>query len=259
MALNILTGIADIIFPPRCAICGDVIKFHSPLPFCENCIREIRFISSPLCTRCGTPFGAGEGNDHLCADCVAGEKHYAIARSMAEYEGTMLAAIHKFKYHGKTGIGKALGNIMADFASGMWDMTAFDLIIPVPLHIRRLRERGFNQAIVLSRPLSRRFKIPLDFSSLKRLRFTSPQVGLNKKERSVNVRGAFSVIKPQQISGKKILLIDDVYTTGSTLVECARVLIDAGALAVAVFTAARATGDHAHEKNASEPASGRMS
>jgi len=247
MALNILAGIADVIFPPRCSLCGEILKLNSPL--CEKCMQGIHFISSPLCVRCGLPFAAGEGSDHLCGDCLAGERPYAVARSMATYDGAMLDAIHKFKYHGKTGIGKTLGNIMADFASGIWDMTAFDLIIPVPLHIRRLRERGFNQALILSRPLSRRFKIPLDFASLKRVRLTPPQVGLSKKERSINVRGAFSVIKPDRIDGKKILLIDDVYTTGSTLSECSRVLIDAGASAAAVFTAARATGDHALSEN----------
>lgn len=243
MALNILADIADVIFPPRCLLCGEILKRNSPL--CEKCMQGIHFISSPLCVRCGIPFPADGGSDHVCGDCLTGEKPYAIARSMATYDGAMLDAIHKFKYRGKTGIGLTLGNIMADFASGIWDMTAFDLIIPAPLHIRRLRERGFNQAVILSRPLSRRFKIPLDFDSLKRVKPTSPQVGLSKKERSANVRGAFSVINPGQIEGKKILLIDDVYTTGSTLIECSRVLIEAGASAAAIFTAARATGSHA--------------
>jgi len=246
--LSILAGIADIIFPPCCVVCGETLQRHSSLSLCEKCIEGIRFISSPLCPRCGIPFSDAKGYDHLCGRCLTEEKPYALARSVGRYEGPILTAIHRFKYHGKTGIGKALGNIMADYASGIWEMGTFDLIIPVPLHIKRLRERGFNQAVILARELSKRFHVPLDFSSLKRVRFTPPQVGLGRQERSVNVKGAFSITTPQLLSGKKILLVDDVYTTGSTLVECSRVLVDANAEAVAVLTMARATGEHTTEK-----------
>jgi len=246
--LNILAGIADIIFPPCCVVCGELLQRHSSLALCKNCLQGISFIVSPLCPRCGMPFPAEEGGDHLCGQCLLEEKPYALARSVGRYEGTILTAIHKFKYHGKTGIGKALGGIMADFASGIWEMGTFDLIIPVPLHIKRLRERGFNQAVILARALSNRFHVPLDFSSLKRTRFTPPQVGLGRKERLANVKGAFSITTPRKIAGKKILLIDDVYTTGSTLVECSRVLLDANAEAVAILTAARATGEHTAQK-----------
>ncbi len=246
--MNILAGIADIIFPPCCVVCGELLQRHSSLSLCESCLQGIRFISSPLCPCCGVPFSGEEGDDHLCGQCLMEEKPYALARSVGRYEGTILTAIHKFKYHGKTGIGKALGGIMADFASGIWEMGTFDLIIPVPLHIKRLRERGFNQAVILARELSKRFHLPLDFSSLKRTRFTPPQVGMGRKERSANVKGAFSITNPRNITGKKILLIDDVYTTGSTLVECSRVLLDANAEAVAILTAARATGEHPAEK-----------
>jgi ComF family protein len=190
------------------------------------------------------PFPPEQETDHLCVQCLKEKKPYAIARSVARYDGTILTAIHLFKYHRKTGIGKVLGNIMADFVSGIWDMNAFDLIIPVPLHIKKLRERGFNQAVVLARVLSKRFKIALDITSLKRVLVTPPQVGLGRKERLINVKGAFSVTSQHQISGKRILLIDDVYTTGSTLTECSHVLLNAKAEAVAVLTMARATGEH---------------
>ena len=123
-------------------------------------------------------------------------------------------------------------------------MKVFDRIVPVPLHRKRLRERGFNQAVILARELSKRFDIPLDFISLRREIFTSPQVGLDREERSANVRGAFSATHPERIAGRRILLVDDVYTTGSTLAECARVLIRANAESVAVLTLARAVRDH---------------
>lgn len=240
---EILTGIADLIFPPRCAACDALLARHGPLPFCTPCLEGIRFIRSPLCPRCGVPFPAAEGEDHLCGDCLTLERPYAVARSVGRYEETLLAAIHRFKYRGRDGIGRSLGAIMADFAAAIWDMQAFDLIVPVPLHIKRLRQRGFNQAVILARPLAKRFAIPLDFMSLKRDRFTPPQVGLGRQERLSNVRDAFSVRHPGRIEGRKILLVDDVFTTGSTLAECSRVLLKAKAEAVAVLTLARALHD----------------
>lgn len=241
---EILTGIADLIFPPRCITCGELLEQHAPLPFCPPCMAGIRFIGSPLCPRCGTPFPATEEEDHLCGECLITERPYAVARSVGRYEGTLLTAIHRFKYRGKTGIGDLLSRIMADFADKIWDMKVFERILPVPLHRRRLRERGFNQAVILARGLSKRFNIPLDYTLLRRDLFTPPQVGLDRKQRSVNVQGAFTVTHPERIVGRRLLLVDDVYTTGSTLTECARVLIRAKADAVAVLTMARAVYDH---------------
>lgn len=241
---EILTGIVDLIFPPRCITCDTLLEQGGPLPLCPPCREKIRFIRSPLCPRCGLPFPAAEGEDHLCGDCITAEKPYAVARAVGEYEETLLTAIHRFKYRGRTGIGKILGGIMADFAAGIWEMKVFDRIVPVPLHRRRLRERGFNQAVILAREISKRSGIPLDLTSLRRERFTPPQVGLGREERSGNVRGAFSAVHPERIVGRRILLVDDVYTTGSTLAECTRVLIRAEAESVAVLTLARAVRDH---------------
>ncbi|MCX5820635.1 MAG: ComF family protein [Deltaproteobacteria bacterium] len=240
---GILTGIADLIFPPRCITCDNLLERHGPLPFCPPCVDGIRFIRSPLCARCGVPFPVAEGEDHLCGDCLTAEKPYAVARAVGRYEETLLTAIHLFKYRGRIGIGEILGRIMADFAAGIWDMKVFERIVPVPLHRKRLRERGFNQAVILARELSKRFDIPLDFTSLRREVFTPPQVGLGREERSANVHGAFSARHPERITGRRILLVDDVYTTGSTLAECARVLLRANAEAVTVLTLARAVQD----------------
>lgn len=248
---EILTGIADLIFPPRCITCEELLGQHGPLPFCTTCMAGVHFIESPLCPRCGTPFPVAEGEDHLCGDCLITERPYAVARSVGRYEKTLLTAIHRFKYRGKTGIGDLLSGIMADFAEKTWDMKVFSRILPVPLHRRRLRERGFNQAVILARGLSRRFNIPLDFTSLRRNLFTPPQVGLDRKQRLANVQGAFTVTHPERIAGRRLLLVDDVFTTGSTLNECARVLIQAKAEAVAVLTMARAVYDH---DRPSEPA-----
>ena len=241
---EILTGIADLVFPPRCVTCDDLLEQHDSLPFCPSCLDGIRFIRPPLCPRCGLPFPFAEGEDHLCGDCITTERPYAVARAVGLYEETLLTAIHRFKYRGRSGVGKILGGIMADFAGEIWDMNLFERIIPVPLHRKRLRERGFNQAVILARELSTRFGIPLDFMSLRREIFTPPQVGLGREARSANVHGAFAVRHPDRIAGRRILLVDDVYTTGSTLAECARILIRAQAETVAVLTLARAVYDH---------------
>ncbi len=241
---EIMTGIADVIFPPRCVTCGVILEEHGPLPFCPQCTAGIRYIRTPLCPRCGIPFTSQEEEDHLCGGCLVTQRPFAVARAVGLYEETLLTAIHLFKYRGRIGIGKVLGSIMADFAGEIWDMKVFSVIMPVPLHRKRLRERGFNQAVVLARKIAKRFDIPLDFLTLRRQRFTAPQVGLGHEARSANVRGAFTVRKPERTTGQRVLLVDDVYTTGSTLVECAGTLLNAGAESVAILTLARAFRDH---------------
>lgn len=241
---EILTGIADLIFPPLCITCGALLEEHAPLPFCPPCTEGIHFIRSPLCPRCGIPFPATEGEDHLCGECLATERPYAVARAVGLYEKTLLRAIHLFKYRGRIGIGEVLGKIMADFAGGQWDMTVYSVIIPVPLHRKRLRERGFNQSVILARAIAKRFSLPLNFMTLRRELFTVPQVGLGREERPANVRKAFAVRKPEKIAGRRVLLVDDVTTTGSTITECASVLMQAKAEAVAVLTLARAHHDY---------------
>ncbi len=241
---EILTGIADLIFPPRCITCDAILEEHGPLPFCPHCGAGIRFIVPPLCPRCGIPYPVTVGEDHLCGECLTITRPYAIARSVGRYEGTLLKAVPLCKYRGNTGIGRVLGGIMADFAAGQWDMRIFSMIMPVPLHRKRLRERGFNQAAILSREVARRFSLPLDLMTLRRQRPTAPQVGLGREDREENVRGAFTVQTPQKVAGRRILLVDDVTTTGSTLGECASALMRGKAEAVAVLTLARALPDH---------------
>lgn len=129
---------------------------------------------------------------------------------------------------------------MAEFAYPGFDIRDYSLIMPVPLHPKRLRERGFNQSVILAREISERFRISLDFMTLVRHQYTEAQISLGKKEREVNVRGVFSVTDSGKVKGQKIILVDDVYTSGSTVKECARVLMKSRADRVAVLTLARA-------------------
>jgi ComF family protein len=236
---NIMTGLADVVFPPGCILCGAFMDEHSHPSFCPHCFSQIPFIQSPQCTCCGLPFLDKEGEDHLCGECIASEQFFSVARSLGKYDSVLLEAIHLFKYRGKVTVGKALGRLMTEHEYRNVTIRDYTLIIPVPLHKKRLRERGFNQSLILARELSLCFSIPLDFSLLKRTVHRKPQTMLKKKERLANVKGAFEVKSAEKIKGKKILLVDDVYTTGSTVKECARVLLQNQAAEVAVLTLAR--------------------
>jgi len=237
---HVLTGLADIVFPPACLTCGAIFDHPEGLPFCPSCLSKIKFITSPLCVRCGMPFIGTTGTDHDCGDCIISTPMFSSARAVGHYEDILLDAIHDFKYKGKSSLGKILGRWMSEYNYPSFNISSFTLIIPVPLHPKRLKERGFNQSVLLARELSGRFSIPLDIFTLKRQVCTEPQVHLGKKERESNVRNAFIVSDSKKISNQKIILVDDVYTTGSTVKECARILLKEGALTVGVLTLARA-------------------
>jgi ComF family protein len=152
----------------------------------------------------------------------------------------MAETIHRFKYQGASRLAKPLGIFLAEYKDPEFPFSAFELILSVPLHPRRLRQRGFNQSLLLARRVSRKHSIPLDFTTLQRIRHTEPQTQLSGSERQKNIRGAFEVRRPEVIAEKHILLIDDVFTTGATVQECAKVLLKAEAKQVDVLTLARA-------------------
>ncbi len=237
---SILTGLADVIFPPRCLTCDIVLDHHENPPVCSLCYSKIKFITSPICICCGIPFTGADESNHPCGDCIISKPAFLFARAVGHYEATLLDAVHNFKYKGKIATGKALGQLMAQYEYPAFNISDFTLIMPAPLHARRLRERGFNQSVILAKEIAGRYNLPLDFLTLRRYIHTEPQVHLGKKERESNVRGAFDVKDPGKILNQNIILIDDVYTTGSTVKECSRILMKKGAASVAVLTIARA-------------------
>jgi len=239
-AKEIVSGLAGILFPPECPACGTILIADGEHPFCPECLSTIRFITSPLCASCGLPFTETGGANHLCEECILSTPPFSMARALGSYEGALLDAIHLFKYHGKVSIGEAVGRMMAKACYDSLAAGDYPLIIPVPLHPKKLRERGFNQALILARQISKRFSVPIDFTTLRRVIHTESQVSLSGRQRMANVRGAFEVTGRSRIENKKILLVDDVYTTGSTVKECSRILVKNGAKEVAVLTLARA-------------------
>ncbi len=227
--------VLEFFLPRMCLFCGAGVGEGAAQAVCPECEAQIEWVTSPLCPCCGLVFEAREGGDRLCGDCQTEPPPFARARAAALYEGPVAAAIKRFKFAGQM----AMLPVMQSWLTqpGCLELVAdADLLLPVPLHPRRLKARGFNQAWLLAQGFK---ELPLGREVLIRERFTKPQVGLNPKERRDNVKGAFAVPQPSAVKGKKILLIDDLYTTGATVRECARVLRRAGAARVEVLTVAR--------------------
>jgi len=208
--------------------------------FCSNCLSEIHWIESPYCSVCGIPFISKEVESHPCGACVTHRKYFTMARALGTYEGSLQEAIHHWKYEGKTNLTPFFAEWLAEGLKRYWEPDSLDLLIPVPLHTQRLRERGFNQALVLVKELSRRTGIPYRKTTLQKKKPTVPQVNLSGAERGKGLRGAFHVIGKEELVGKSALLVDDVYTTGATVNECSRVLRRGGAKRVDVLTLAHA-------------------
>ncbi len=238
--MPVLGGIVDLLFPPRCPACG--VRVAQP-GFCPPCRASIPPIAAPICPRCGVPF-AGVGPTHLCSRCVSRPPRFALARACAAYErqapNPLIDVLQRFKYGRDVSVGKVLTAYMTERLPLAVD---HDLIVPVPLHRQRLRWRGFNQSVTLARAVGRIAGRPVDPLILARVRATAPQVGLGISERRRNVRGAFAVRRPEALRGRRVLLVDDVMTTGATAEACAYALRHSGAREVEVLVLARAL-DH---------------
>jgi len=246
--MTLLKPFIDLIYPPRCAICQEFLwkdraqKNQEELLFCQPCFDGFSEITSPLCTVCGRPFASKVEEDHPCEDCLRKTLFYDMVRAPYLYEGGIMEAIHQFKYAGRTHLADSLGPLLAFFVNEWMDTTLECLTIPVPLYPKRLREREFNQSLLLARHVASLLGTELDFLSLRRIRYTQPQTGLRSEERRRNVRKAFEITNREAVKGRNVLLVDDVTTTGNTLNECARVLKRAGSKGVFGLVLARTSG-----------------
>lgn len=233
--------IINAVLPPRCIKCGKILSERNSL--CAECFNKIRFIGAPMCACCGRPFdnemAQEAGKKQICGACLAQKRPlFALKRFAFIYDDDSKNLILGFKFADKTSYATVLGDMLWRAGRDIWDDEP-DLIIPVPIHRQRLLERRYNQSALLARHLAKKTNIDADYFSLQRVRYTIPQVQLSGAARRNNLKQAFAVIKPQNIKGRKIVLIDDVETTGSTLAECAKVLKKAGAQKVYALTLAR--------------------
>lgn len=233
--------IVDFVFPPICLICGCFLKEGKNAPICPECWAEIQLIDPPWCEQCGFPLATSfEGiAAPLCRECREGKRYFHQARAAGIYEGTLRKTIHLFKYGQKKSLHRVLAALLVEHLRQHGSDLKVDFIIPVPLHWKRLRSRGFNQAELLARIISLNLNLPLLTGNLRRTRFTTPQIELPKEQRLTNLKGAFKVRQREEIEGRSLLLIDDVFTTGATMNECSRTLVEAGAAKVYCLALAR--------------------
>jgi len=205
---------------------------------------KIPFIKEPYCAKCGIPFeilySIEDNPDYLCGRCRENPPLFDKALSACRYDDTVKEIVSAYKYQNKPHIGRDLISVVFKFLREKIIALSPDLIVPVPLHIKRLKERGYDQSYILSEGIGRELNIPVSYGNLTRIRYTAPQVSLSGNERLKNVKGAFSIKDPEKLKDRVILLIDDVFTTGATIKECVRVIRGAGADKVYVLTVARA-------------------
>ena len=231
-----VTAALDLVFPPLCPVCDGMLGAGRRDPLCGACWEGLERIAPPWCRCCGAPLGI-EG---LCGACRIRRPRFAYARAAALYGDLVREAIHAFKFGARRGLANPLGDLLAGLGLSALPGAAPDVLVPVPLHPRRVRERGYNQALLLARRLERAWGVPVAADALLRAVPTLPQADLDAAARRRNVRDAFAVSRPERITGRHVVLVDDVLTTGATAGECARSLYRAGAAAVGVLTVARA-------------------
>lgn len=222
-------GFLDLILPPRCVVCGKVETW-----LCEGCTSQLSFFTGPVCPKCGRQW-RGSG---LCSFCRDHPPIVESIRSAFLFQGPVQDAIYAFKYRGAQNLAVPLAQRMAEF--WLRAPNKVDVLVPVPLHPERERQRGYNQAALLAEVLGRLIERPVAIGALVRVRPTRSQTQLDATERRRNVAGAFTCMMDEYIRGRDIMLVDDVATTGATLDACAASLLACDVHAVRAFTLARA-------------------
>jgi ComF family protein len=232
---------ADLFFPPTCPACGRLVMNGGAL--CAGCWAQVRFIEKPYCDILGSPFSHDLGMGVISAEAIAHPPDFDRLRSACLFDGPARDLVHGFKYRDQTELAAMMALWMA--RAGAELIASSDVLLPVPLHRRRLLERRFNQAAELARALSGQTGLPMLPDAVRRIRNTAHQVGLTRLGRDANVRGAFRLTEAggSQVFGRRIMIVDDVYTTGATVSAIARLLKRSGAAGVDVLTFARALPD----------------
>ncbi len=232
--------IISIVYPSSCRICGKFIEKAGEKVVCGDCLDRAEIYQGDVCQVCGRFFYFRGGKSAVCLECLNDPPQFRRHRAAGHYAGTIKQIIILFKYGQHESLKRPLVEFLLKSQEARKLMEGVDLVIPVPLHPSRQKERGFNQSELLAEEIARRNKLQLARRVLIKTRKTLAQVSLEAEERRNNLLGVFSVRKPKKISGRVILLVDDVFTTGSTCRECSRTLMEAGAKEVRVLTLARA-------------------
>jgi ComF family protein len=236
----------DLAFPRECAGCGTPLVPAEPDEFCAGCLASLPWMRPPVCVVCGEAFLVASEADaerfeaRTCVRCREHRPAFSTARAAFAYEGPIRHAVHAVKFRGRRAAGAALGRLLAEGLAKAGELPGdADVVVPVPLHPSRLRERGYNQAALVAAPLAAALGRPLEADLLRRERATPPQVGLDRALRVENLKGAFGVPDPARVEGRVVVVVDDVLTTGATASACALALRRGGARKVLVVAVAR--------------------
>lgn len=226
----------DLVYPPQCQHCHERLYRFLPKALCPTCVAAIKVNHPPFCLKCSRHLSTPVMHP-LCHNCLTHEPYFDFAWAATLYEEPMKKLLHRFKYSKKTVLRIPFGNLINSFIdTNNLDIHQFDIILPIPLFASRLRERGFNQALLLAQGLASAYNLTLDQKILYRSRPTQPQSSLDKKKRWTNVEGAFRINQPRRVKNKTILLVDDLLTSGATASQAAKALKKSGARSVGVLT-----------------------
>ena len=233
------SAVLDLVYPRTCVGC--LQRVDAPQGYlCHDCIAGNLFITLPFCERCGFPVCGRIDHAYTCNQCVEHPPVFDQACSAVRYEGVLREAIHAFKYQQAVWLQEDLVDFLEALYHAHCGTNTFDAVVPVPLHRRRHRNRGFNQAELLAKSLAKRINTPIILKKLVRIRYTESQTRLSAPARLQNLKGAFAVKEATDLAGiKQVILVDDVMTTGATISECARALKRAGVERVVALTLAR--------------------
>ena len=234
-----IEGVASLFYPEVCQLCNAEAATPESGYVGSGCANLLTPIKFPFCSRCGLPFPGDIQHPFECSLCKSAKLFFDGARAAMVAEGVLLEIIHRFKYQQAVWFEPFLTQLLIACAKSAIQSNSWDVIVPVPLHPLKKREREFNQAERLAIPLAAELNIPVNANLVKRVKYTKTQTMLNRQQRSENVKNAFMPNDPARIRGSKIILIDDVYTTGATTNDCSRALKEAGASAVFILAVAR--------------------
>lgn len=227
------------VYPESCQLCGEERAKISDGLVCSSCWQQVRFIRAPFCERCGLPYEGDITTKFECGNCKEMELHFSSARSAVIATTAAMEAIQRFKYNQARWFEPFLADLLLREAVPVLREQKWDCVVPVPLHPVKEREREFNQAERIAAHLAKALNLPLKTDHLRRVLPTNTQTRLTKQERAENMRNAFLVRDKVKLDGQRIIIIDDVFTTGATTSACAKVLLRAGASDVCVWTVAR--------------------
>jgi competence protein ComFC len=231
----------SFLYPEICQVCHSERATETEGFVCETCHSKLRFIEPPYCDRCGLPHEGAITSAYECGQCQQSQPHFSKARSAVAARDAVLDVIHQYKYYRALWFEPFLAALLMRRAVPYLSSDPWDLIVPIPLHSTKEREREFNQAERLAARLSASCGVPMDKSLVRRVVATRTQTLLSREERLANMRKAFAIVKGRGLNGQRVVLVDDVFTTGATASSCAKTLKDAGASEVCVWTVARGT------------------